>query len=772
MLDKAANWILLLLVVLLPVAVIPLASVPFSFTKTALLAAGVLLVFILCAFRQLRDGVLLIPRHPLLLAVWAIPAAYLVSALFSGNIRDSLAGNALATDTAGFYLIAALLLSVSAYLLRSKGRILEVYFAFLVSFVILALFQGARLVLGPETLSLGIFGSPLSNLLDKWNDLAIFFGLVAMFALISFEALPVHKTAQVLLSVVFLVSLFFLAAVNFTPVWIAVGLFSFAFLVYGIMRGKFAPSAFPRETPRVNVGTVLTALLLLSSIAFVAGGGRIGDLVAQRLGVTQIEARPSWQSTLLVGKEVYRSGAWLLGSGPNSFAEDWSAYRPAGVNATPFWNADFVSGVGVIPTSFVTAGLLGGLAWLLFLGYFLYAGFRALILRSFTDRFSLYLSLSSFLGALYLWGLCLFYIPSPTLIAFAFLLSGVFIASLSVAGQADEWRFSFADNPRIGFAVVLLVSLALLVSVGSLFIVGKKYAAAVYFQRSLIAGNVRGDLNAAERDLARALALDENDFYLRGAAEEGILRLGRVASDTSLSADEARAQFQSVLGGSVGHALAATRWNPNDYRNWMTLASVYQAVVPLKIQGAYESAAAAYERARERNPLSPLIPISLARLSASNGDAATAKLHITEALQKKNDYAEAVYLLSQIEIGEGKIREAISSTEAAIVLAPQNPGLYFQLGLLRYGSGQFGGAGEAFQAAVRINDSYANARYYLGLVRHKEGRIQDAIREFERVLALNPDNEDVKSILENLRRGRDPLSGVESPGTTPPIRGE
>ncbi|KKW05574.1 MAG: hypothetical protein UY39_C0056G0002 [Candidatus Kaiserbacteria bacterium GW2011_GWC2_49_12] len=38
-------------------------------------------------------------------------------------------------------------------------------------------------------------------------------------------------------------------------------------------------------------------------------------------------------------------------------------YKPLGVNFTEFWNVDFYSGVGFIPTSFVTVGLLGVVAW-------------------------------------------------------------------------------------------------------------------------------------------------------------------------------------------------------------------------------------------------------------------------------------------------------------------------------------------------------------------------------------------------------------------------
>ena len=60
----------------------------------------------------------------------------------------------------------------------------------------------------------------------------------------------------------------------------------------------------------------------------------------------------------------------------------------------------------------------------------------------------------------------------------------------------------------------------------------------------------------------------------------------------------------------------------------MSLGRVYEAVVPLKIPGAYESARASYEQALTLNPRSPALFLTLARLEAAQGDNAKAPMQI------------------------------------------------------------------------------------------------------------------------------------------------
>ncbi len=123
--------------------------------------------------------------------------------------------------------------------------------------------------------------------------------------------------------------------------------------------------------------------------------------------------------------------------------------------------------------------------------------------------------------------------------------------------------------------------------------------------------------------------------------------------------------------------------------------------------------------------------------------------------------------MSQILVGEGSIKDAIASAETGTLTAPLNPGVFFQLGLLRYSNKDFEGAARAFERAVILNPQYANAQYFLGLSYDKIGRSDDAIKLFEILQKNNPDNKDITTILDNLQAGKSAIPVATPPAATP-----
>jgi tetratricopeptide (TPR) repeat protein len=709
-LEHVARFSLLAVVALAPIFFIPSALVSFSFTKVVLILSATFIAFLCFLLARLKEGMITFPRVALFAAPWGIVGAYIVSGIFSGKMGNAFFGLRFEGDTVAFLFTGALLFSLTALLFDSKKKVLEMHFAFLIAFALVALFEALHLFFGPSIFSFGIFTHPISNLIGSWNDLAIFFGLVAVLSLLHIEALAVNQAVRLVLSAAFLVSLFFLMVINFSPVFVMTALFGLGLFVY-----RFLFRLFDAERSTSSLGImdgfshrivpVFALLLLAVSVLFIVAGDSLNSFFVRSFNTAQLEARPSWQSTIEIAGATYEQDP-IFGSGPNTFSEQWNKFHPVETNHTPFWNVDFASGIGVIPTSFVTAGLVGGIAWLVFLALFLWTGIRALVVDPIGDRFAYHLTLSSFLAALYLWLLSIVYVPGEMILALAFLFSGLFVASLLAYGNFSRmWSFTFTDNPRIGFVSILLLSAGLLIGLSMLYVVGEKYLASLYFSRAIAAVNTTGNLEESERLLGRALVLSGNDQHYRFATELYLVRLNSIVSSQTLSEDEARAQFQATLGKAIESGLSATTWNPDDYQNWMALGRVYQSVVPLQIRGAYESAKDAFEKAGALNPSSPLVSLSLAQLSAQNGDATAARVYIGDALRKKNDYTDAIFLLSQIEISEGKLSDAISSVEAATVLEPTNAVVFFQLGLLRYGTNDVSGAIEALERAEQHNFS-------------------------------------------------------------------
>lgn len=768
MLERLAAKVMFLCLFLLPIFFIPSASFPLMSGKAALFSLCVLAAFLLWAWARLKDGRFVFPRSLMLVGLASLTLLSVLSALASDSLAGALVGAGFEVGTAVNVFILSLSVFLIGALVRRKDQIFFAYLALFASFFIVAAFHLIRLLSGAGALSFGLFTDAASNLIGKWNDLGVFAGAVAILSLMTVEFLSLSKITRAATYLALAASLGLLVIVNFSMVWLTLGVFSLVLLVFLMSfrpaKGRVLGEEDALETApgRYRIPAPTLAVLLLS-VLFVFGSASIGGKAAAYFGISQIEARPSWQATLGVVRETLKAHP-LLGAGPNQFLSQYLAYKPKGINNSVFWNIDFNFGVGLAPTLLVTVGLLGFAAFLLFFVSYCYAGLSAL-LRSSADNFSRYLIASSFFTSLFFWVFSIFYIPSQTTLSLTFLLTGLFLSSLLSEGLVSEKVVEFIDDPRAGFVSVLVLILLLIGGVSLVYALGQKYAASVYFQKGALEANRSGDIDTAEADVKRAVYLNQSDAYYRALAEISLARLSALLSSSpdKLSAETLRSKFQALLASAIGAAQQAVAQNPKDYQNFLELGRVYEAIVPLNIAGAYESAKSTYEQARSLNPHNPAILLTLARLEIAKKDMVKAREYIAASLSEKSNYTEAVFLLSQLEASQGNVKEAIASAEAAATLAPNDPTVFFQLGLLRFNSRDYKGAAGALEQAVAQNASYANAKYFLGLSYEKLGRSTDAIAQFEGLKKTNPDNKEVDLILRNLKAGRAPFADATPP---------
>jgi len=119
---------------------------------------------------------------------------------------------------------------------------------------------------------------------------------------------------------------------------------------------------------------------------------------------------------------------------------------------------------------------------------------------------------------------------------------------------------------------------------------------------------------------------------------------------------------------------------------------------------------------------------------------------------------------------KGEIDKAISKLEETKILAPQDVGLAFQLGVLYYQKGNYQKANGELQRAVNLSPNYANALYFLSLSQTKLGEKDKAIENMQKVYNLNPNLKFLEKIIENIKAGKEnPLEGTtqEVPPQTP-----
>lgn len=753
--------VFLAMIFLVVVGFFPSSNFPSEFLKKAIFTGGTLLAFALWLVTRLEDGRFIFPGGLVFWSSLGIVGTTVLSSILAPSVASSIFGVGHEQDT----LIAILVFFVAVFLsstyFESVKRLVYLYASLLTALAIVAVTELIQLFSGGSFLG----GGMINSVVGKWYDLGILFGLGIVTSLSCLELFSLSSRLKRLFTTVLVVSVLMTAIVNYDFVWLTVGIFSLILYIYrlafsgALFRGLDRDSL---DTPRiVDLYTFLKPSLVivaLSATLFFTSGTN-GEVLKNRFNIFPFEVRPSWQSTVDLTRKAIDQNPWF-GTGPNTFSLSWAALKPAGVNDTAFWGTDFNVGYGRVVSNGVTLGLVGLVSWLLFVFSLLYLAFRAVFFR-FENNSSRAVVLTSALASLYLWVFSVFYVTDTAVLVLTFVLSGVFMAVLAKEGVIRNYEFSFLSDPRLSFVSVLLVVVLLISSVSAGYLLFRKYSALYNYGQGLYAVNVSGNVTDAETNLIRAIQYDEQDLYYRTLSSIEVARLQSLFGSSDMPQDKLVEAVKTTLSQASGAARRSVDINKSNYLNWMALGRVGEVVVPLKaITDAYKLASDSYNTARSLNPNNPAIDLSLARLEVANNNLTKAKDYINSAIQKKSNYTEAYFLLSQIYVSQGNISEGVAKAEQAVLFSPNDAGVQFQLGFLKYLGKDYVGAVDTLKKVTSIQQNYSNAKYFLGLSYSKLGKVSEAIAEFVDIAKFNPDNKEVDDILNNLRSGRGALDGL------------
>jgi tetratricopeptide (TPR) repeat protein len=454
----------------------------------------------------------------------------------------------------------------------------------------------------------------------------------------------------------------------------------------------------------------------------------------------------------------------LVGTGPNTFGEEWDALRPSAVNQSDFWDLDFNVGFSTFITALGSVGLFGLVGWLVPLLLVL-AGLVRVARLGVLRREDKIVAVTLGIASLFLWCSIIFYVPSQNIILLAFMLAGAAFGFLWRQGQS---AVEAAEEPRLfkmlaaGAALVLVV-VALWVGVAS----GRRLIAEAYVGHGTeaLSGGSVGDALA---DAAHAQSFDNTGDALRLLVQADSAQLQVLAASTSTPATALQQQFASTVQAAIAAGQKAQTLNPQDYRPTLALAQVYDYLSSLSVKGAAQTAAAAYQAAFTKDPTNPAIPLAIARLAAAQNDPTDTTKYLSQALTLKPNYTDAILLVVQLDVANNDIPSAIKAATAAAQTAPGVSSIWFELGLLYYSSGDAKDAATALEQAVTITPNYANAQYFLGLSDYTLGDKADAITLFKALDQSNPGNSEVELILSNLESGKPPFTGAQPPVTSTP----
>ena len=770
---KLPSRLLYSLVILLPLLFWPGVLFSFEGAKKFVFLALVLITSALYLFNSWKGKYLNRLPSLWLVAIWSPVVVALFASLASSAPRQSLIGLGTESDTFFTLVFLALLATLVPLLWRGKREVFNALFTILGVGLVVVLFQLFRVVLGNFTF-LDVFSSPVTNLIGRWNEFGIFSGLTFLLSLSFIKFLPWRRTPALglLIAVTFGLSLLSILFVNHWLVLLAVGVGSI--LIWLTSQGKEG-RVFKWRNWRQYFNWTLWLGVLLIVCSFLAQPGNfsylfktkfdVGSSIIQlnnKFNVNSLEVSPSWGGTWFIAQSTLNSRP-ILGIGPNKFVNSWFENRPVAVNETPFWQDDFYSGIGVVPSSLVTMGLVGLASYLFLLGVILWSGFRLWRKRRDLDSLSAGLNITVFISSIYLWVFNIFYSPGIVILAFTFLLTGLLITNQSGLDSDDGENEDVKIISANGFFATFGVWGGLIACFVLLALFGQSFWSNLTYNRGLIKA-LNGDLPGGEILLARAASLNPNDVFYRSLVDLDLTFLNNLLGDKNISQDEAKTRFQNILSAAIGNAKAATEYNKSNYLNWIYLGKVYEAVVPLKISGAYDEGLKAYSKARDLSPNFPVVWLNLARLEIAAGNNLKAREYLNQALQLKRDYVDAIFVLAQLDNSSANLSRVIGLAQQAVKVSGRDPVAFFALGLLNYQDHNYNDARDALEQAVALNPNYANARYFLGLAYDYLGLKTKALEQFQIILSAN-DLPEIKQIISNIQSGRGALVNT-APATT------
>lgn len=457
--------------------------------------------------------------------------------------------------------------------------------------------------------------------------------------------------------------------------------------------------------------------------------------------------RPNITSTFTVGKNVmFHDGPFGIGSG--NFSRAWQLYRPSSVIATPYFGYDFAQGGSTVSTFFATLGIVGVLSFLMLVLFPLYTVYRE-YRKSQTRTEHI---MVGFITLTLLYFTCLALVVP---LSYAVLVVWMVVAGLGIAkAPLQEYR------PRKSLMFLMIPLTALFVVNG--YILARKVQAFTVFSTA----QTRSTYEDALAAVSRASAIYPFDGFYRTEVEYLIQSSRSLLETQSLSKEELQKQYLEKAQRAIEAGRAAVKINPDNYQNYVSLARAYELAIPLDKESQYGNAKKAYEEATTLYPENPYLYIMLARLEGSAGTKEGVRTQLTEALKKKQNFADALYLMSQLEASEQKIDEAIAYAVEAIKNAPNDPLVYTQAGLLFYGKKDYQNAILALNAALEKDSNNANVAYFLALALRDGGRSDIAQPLVDELIKRNPGNTELEALKGTLTA---PVTPSKT-GATPVIK--
>jgi len=763
-LEKVIQKLVYILVFLLPIWFLPITINSVEFNKQVLLVFLVVITFILWLIKILNQGELNWKSNILNIFLGIFLVVYILATIFSLRSYGSLVGwsNHLSSALVNILCFIALyILIVNNF--RGLKDTFGLLFVFLISSAVTTVFALIQL-LGGFIFSWDFTKAVSFNSVGTVTALGIFSATILTLVT---ALLFVIKRANIKIFLVLLglLNLVILIIVNFWVLWLVLMVGIAIILIFGLMRiVKLEESIGWLAWPISILAIALIFMFFRPVLPFRPN-------LPVEVGLTH-------RGSLEVVQKVLKERP-ILGTGPESFVINYTQYKSQVINQTAFWNVRFTNPASEIYTVASDLGIIGLISFLLILLLFIFKAVKNLV-RTVGEGDNIlkqFLEIGLFGGWLGM-AVGIFVYPQNITLMFVFwLLFSIYLAESSVF---KEKIYNLRKSPGILLLASFSFVIVIVVMVGFIYIEGTRFVAEIIYKSGLNLVQVKGDLDNGISKMIKATVINPyEDRTYQALSQLFILKLRRDAQLTNLDQQQRLNLIQVDAINAINSAVRATTLSPKDVGNWLLRGQIYRQLIGF-INGADDWAESSYEQAIKLEPLNPfahtewgrvLETRAIALVNQGKKDKATqqqinsylesALAKFNQAIDVKPDYAPALFESARIYDAQGKLKEAIAKMEIERQLLPRDAGVAFELGVLYYKAQKYPQAKGEFIRAIVIDDNYSNARYFLGLLYDREGDKESAIDQFTRIAQLNPDNEQIKQILANLKAGLPALGSSE-----------
>jgi Flp pilus assembly protein TadD len=193
-----------------------------------------------------------------------------------------------------------------------------------------------------------------------------------------------------------------------------------------------------------------------------------------------------------------------------------------------------------------------------------------------------------------------------------------------------------------------------------------------------------------------------------------------------------------MVAYGIPHALTGSRFRKIALAFLGSLVILILLILTVEQVQRWKNSVTLFEHTLRVTVNNSMIHNNLGVILAAQGKDGEARIHYTEALTIKSNYADALYNMGALLAREGKDQEAMAHFVQALQLKPAMAEVHNHMGAILLKAGRPQEAMDRFTEAIRIDPEYAYAHYNLGALFARQGRMQEAIDHLSAATRLMP----------------------------------